>query len=44
MVDEIEDADNAQGFLFEGTPYNSPSMSFKVAVEDGIAQYLIYKN
>jgi antitoxin component YwqK of YwqJK toxin-antitoxin module/S1-C subfamily serine protease len=39
-VDELKDADNAQGTLFEGTPYDSPSMSFNVAIKDGIAQYL----
>ena len=43
-VDELKDADNAYGILFEGTPYGSPGLRFSVAVEDGIAQYLIYKN
>tara|TARA_Y100000385_G_scaffold285903_1_gene346756 strand:+ start:285 stop:2831 length:2547 start_codon:yes stop_codon:yes gene_type:complete len=43
-VDELKDADNAMGFLFEGTPWDSPLIQLIVAVEDGIAQYLIYKN
>jgi len=43
-VDELKDADNAMGFLFEGTAWDSPVIQLIVAVEDGIAQYLIYKN
>jgi len=43
-VDELKDADNAMGFLFEGTPWDSPVIQLIVAIEDGIAQYLIYKN
>jgi antitoxin component YwqK of YwqJK toxin-antitoxin module/S1-C subfamily serine protease len=43
-VDELKDADNAYGTLFEGTPYDSPGIRFSVAIEDGIAQYLIYKD
>ena len=42
-VDKLEDADNAVGTLFEGTPYDSPSMNYNVAIEDGIAQYFISK-
>jgi len=43
-VDELEDADNAILYLFEGDPYNSPNNVINVAVQDGIAQYIIYKN
>jgi antitoxin component YwqK of YwqJK toxin-antitoxin module/S1-C subfamily serine protease len=44
VVDELKDADNAGGMFFEGTPFDSPYNFFSVAVEDGISQYLIYKN
>jgi antitoxin component YwqK of YwqJK toxin-antitoxin module/S1-C subfamily serine protease len=43
-VDKIENADNALGYLFEGEPFDSPNNVIKVAVQDGIAQYIIYKN
>jgi antitoxin component YwqK of YwqJK toxin-antitoxin module len=43
-VDELEGADSAIGYLFDGTPYQSPVTVFKVAIKDGTAQYLIFKN
>ena len=43
-VDELKDADNAILYLFEGEPYNSPNNVINVAIQDGIAQYIIYKN
>lgn len=44
VVDELEDADNAVGYLFEGEPFDSPNNVINVAIQDGIAQYIIFKN
>lgn len=43
-VEDINDADNALIILFEGKPFNSPSITINVAIEDGIAQYMNWKN
>jgi antitoxin component YwqK of YwqJK toxin-antitoxin module/S1-C subfamily serine protease len=43
-VDKLEDADNALGYLFEGEPFDSPNNVINVAIQDGIAQYIIFKN
>tara|TARA_B110000902_G_scaffold233692_1_gene277673 strand:- start:101 stop:2602 length:2502 start_codon:yes stop_codon:yes gene_type:complete len=42
-IDELQEADNAVGNLHDGTPWDSPSTIFNVAIEDGLAQYLISK-
>lgn len=43
-IKDINDADNAIIFMYEGEPFNSPMEVIKVAIEDGIAQYVIWKN
>jgi antitoxin component YwqK of YwqJK toxin-antitoxin module/S1-C subfamily serine protease len=43
-IEDINDADNAFILLFEGEPFNSPSIAINVAIEDGIAQYMNAKN
>jgi antitoxin component YwqK of YwqJK toxin-antitoxin module/S1-C subfamily serine protease len=43
-VEDINEADNAIILLFEGKPFNSPNITINVAIEDGIAQYVIWKN
>lgn len=44
VIEDINDADNALILLFEGEPFNSPNIAINVAIEDGIAQYMNWKN
>ena len=44
IIEDINDADNALILLFEGEPFNSPNIAINVAIEDGIAQYMNWKN
>lgn len=44
IIEDINDADNALIILFEGEPFNSPNIAINVAIEDGIAQYMNWKN
>lgn len=44
IVEEIDNANYAYGNIFEGEMLNSKSTNFKVAIEDGLGQYMIYKN
>jgi antitoxin component YwqK of YwqJK toxin-antitoxin module/S1-C subfamily serine protease len=39
-VEDIDSADNAILFMFEGEPFNSPVNVIAVTVEDGIPQYM----
>ena len=41
---EIENANYAMGNIFEGNIYGSKSTNFKVAIEDGLGQYMLFKN
>lgn len=42
-IEDIDDADSAILFFFEGEPYYSPNNIFQVKVENGIFQYVITK-
>jgi len=43
-IEDINDADNAIILMYEGQPFNSPIEVINVAIEDGIAQYVKWKN
>jgi antitoxin component YwqK of YwqJK toxin-antitoxin module/S1-C subfamily serine protease len=43
-IEDINDADNAIIFMYVGEPFNSPMEVINVAIEDGIAQYVNWKN
>ena len=41
---EIENANYAMANIFEGNIYSSKCTNFKVAIEDGLGQYMIFKS
>ena len=43
-VEDINSADNAILFMYEGEPFNSPANVIKVTIEDGIVQYVNWES